>query len=599
VVTTTEATTERLPDLHPYPLDVLLGRIAKEWETRHRIFELPTGRFFHGEPVIDLSVPVFGRTAATPVGPAAGPHTQLAQNFVLGWLAGARTFEMKTVQILDELEIGRPCIDCETIGYNIEWSQELKLEESVREYVKAWMILEILSRWEPLRPHLGVPGPHVFDMSVGYDLAGIQTERVDAFIKGVLDASALIDELRDHIPEPFTEFRDLDYPAQLVDSATLSTFHGCPPDEIEAISKHLMTEYDLDVTVKLNPTLLGHDRVRGILDRLGYADELDPHAFEADLQFDRATELIDELEGFAKARGRVFGIKLSNTLVVRNTKGKMPDDPMYLSGQPLHVITTTLLDRLARAMPGRFRLGSATEGIGVSWSAGIDRNNFVPAVGLGLAPITVCTDLLKPGGYGHFSQMLKRLLHEMEDAGCTNVSEWRRYEHDRAVAAGHEDALAAYVAELTAHGPESPYGALTTGKPLRSVDSELVLWDCVSCNLCVTVCPNDAMLHLHTPEALKGELEQKWQYFCLAELCNDCGNCTTFCPEVGEPFRDKPRLFLTEHWFDPDTGPAFLVKPGMNGELAVVASAGVADEADRMAQILNAPEGLPLRGQDL
>ncbi len=138
-----------------------------------------------------------GRPAATPVGPAAGPHSQLAQNIVLSWLGGARLFELKTVQIIDDLEIARPCIDMETIGFNTEWSQELKIEESVEEYVKAWMMIEILRRWEPLRPHIGRdPGPHVFDMSVGYDLAGISSPKVEGFIDAMLDASAEIERLR-------------------------------------------------------------------------------------------------------------------------------------------------------------------------------------------------------------------------------------------------------------------------------------------------------------------------------------------------------------------------------------------------------------------
>ncbi|WP_250909195.1 DUF418 domain-containing protein, partial [Escherichia coli] len=42
---------------------------------------------------------------ATPVGPAAGPHTQLAQNIVTSWLTGGRFIELKTVQILDRLEL--------------------------------------------------------------------------------------------------------------------------------------------------------------------------------------------------------------------------------------------------------------------------------------------------------------------------------------------------------------------------------------------------------------------------------------------------------------------------------------------------------------
>ena len=44
--------------------------------------------------------------------------------------------ELKTVQVLDELQIPRPCIDMQTVGYNVEWSQELRVEQSLHEYVK-------------------------------------------------------------------------------------------------------------------------------------------------------------------------------------------------------------------------------------------------------------------------------------------------------------------------------------------------------------------------------------------------------------------------------------------------------------------------------
>ncbi|NIQ52858.1 MAG: hypothetical protein GWN85_05065, partial [Gemmatimonadetes bacterium] len=73
------------------------------------------------------------------------------------------------------LDIDRPCIDMEGEGYNVEWSQELPLEQSLREYTKAWMMLDVLRRWSELWPVVGrVPGAHVFDISVGYDLEGIR-----------------------------------------------------------------------------------------------------------------------------------------------------------------------------------------------------------------------------------------------------------------------------------------------------------------------------------------------------------------------------------------------------------------------------------------
>jgi putative selenate reductase len=69
----------------------------------------------------------------------------------------------------------------------------------------------------------------------------------------------------------------------------------------------------------------------------------------------------------------------------------------------------------------------------------------------------------------------------------------------------------------------------------------------VACINCVTVCPNDAFFQVPSRD-LDG-LEARSQYLVLAELCNDCGNCTTFCPEEGSPHLIKPRLFTdTEAW---------------------------------------------------
>ena len=80
----------------------------------------------------------------TPVGPASGPQSQMAQNIVLSWLAGSRIMELKTVQVNDELAIGRPCIDAANMGYNIEWSQELAVADSLDQYVQGAMLIHML-----------------------------------------------------------------------------------------------------------------------------------------------------------------------------------------------------------------------------------------------------------------------------------------------------------------------------------------------------------------------------------------------------------------------------------------------------------------------
>ena len=80
---TTDQTSDKAPPLTPMSLPMLLERIEHEWTTRKRIFDLPTARFWKPDPDVDLSFEFLGRPAATPLGPAAGPHSQMAQNIVL------------------------------------------------------------------------------------------------------------------------------------------------------------------------------------------------------------------------------------------------------------------------------------------------------------------------------------------------------------------------------------------------------------------------------------------------------------------------------------------------------------------------------------
>ena len=599
--------------LTPMSLPMLLHRIEHEWNSRKRIFDLPTARFWKPDPDVDLSFEFLGRPAASPVGPAAGPHSQMAQNIVLSWLGGSRLFELKTVQVLDELEIARPCIDMETIGYNIEWSQELLVHESLEEYVKAWIIIELLKRWEPLREFLGDdPGPHVFDMSVGYDLAGIKSDKVAGFIDAMHDATDEIERLRAQIPDDsvFSQFRDIPIASHISDTITLSTFHGCPPDEIEQITKHLIAEHDIDVIVKLNPTLLGPEGVSSIVhDTLGYDYvELVPKAFADDLPFDRAITLIDDLHRFALEHDHRFGIKLTNTLVVNNHKEWMPDETMYLSGAPLHVLATAVLGKLSAALPGRFMIpghdgpdadADAPNGGGdimVSFSAGVNKENLADTIAMGVRPASVCSDLLQPGGYGRLAPMLKALTKAVSAAGATDLDGFRSASLATARAAGHLDSVVAHYANITGDDLAT-YHLDGNSKLPRSVDHDLEMWGCVACNFCVTVCPNDAFFKVPTPEALAAEVEDagRQQYLVFSELCNECGNCLTFCPENGDPAVVKPRLYLDESRFAAAEGPRFLLDlAGDEGAVSVTASDGLESQVPRLLSVLRADEGLPL-----
>jgi putative selenate reductase len=404
------------------PFDVLLDWILTEYEKTKSIFGIPESQFFLPEKEPSCAVELYGSRLTTPIGPAAGPHTQLTQNILSAWLCGGRFIELKTVQIMDELEIPRPCIDLADEGYNVEWSQELRLTESAGEYVKAWALIQVLRRLLELEGR--VPFGTIFNMSVGYNLEGILSERMQTFMATLEDAAEALAPVRACLAKR-SEFADVEIPNRLTNSVTLSTMHGCPPDEIEKIARYLLEERGLHTTVKLNPTLLGKDTVLSILhDRLGFREIDIPDAvFEHDLKYDRALELIEALKTTAAERGLHFAVKLSNTLAMANHRGVLPGDEMYMSGRALFPVTVTLFHRLSEAFDGDLR---------VSYSAGADALNVADLLAAGALPVTAASDLLKPGGYGRFGQYVEEIERALADASADDL---------RAFAGNHGAAL--------------------------------------------------------------------------------------------------------------------------------------------------------------
>ena len=589
-----------MAELIPYPFAALIERMFSELESADSIFDLPSKSFFLGREGRDYSVPFHDKRAPTPLGPASGPQTQMAQNLVLSWLCGCRILELKTVQILDELEIPRPCIDMETIGYNVEWSQELKLEQSLHEYVKGAMLIEILKASGKLKMAPGF-GEVIYDMSVGYDLKGIQTERVQDYIRGMKDASAVVEHYRKQIPDRFSQFRDLDFPTNLSNSLTLSTFHGCPPDEIERIIDFLLNEHSLNCIIKLNPTLLGEERVRELLQGvMGYeAVNVPSKAFQTDTSWDQAQGFVQRLGVTADQLGLGFGVKFSNTLIVENYRSFFPESEkeMYLSGPPLHVLATNLVDRF------RDRFGDHYP---ISFSAGIDRKNFADAVAIGLTPITSCSDLLKAGGYSRATTYFRELDSRMDRLGVNTIPDYiiKAYgnaeqalsecgknaedskidscrkaleEGTSLLEAAGEDLYGRWLSQAKLFNTQTyaenatldqRYALVKNSKPPTKVGSMLELFDCLTCDKCIPVCPNDANFMLSIPpeqvpvktltfqdgswsveESGKLVLEKKHQIANFADFCNECGNCDIFCPEDGGPYVLKPRFFGSRESF--------------------------------------------------
>src|SRR4051812_20331318 len=192
-----------MAELIPAPFKDLVSRMYAEVRMQEELYGLPRKKWWTpriNDP--DLTARFHDQIAGNASGTAAGPQTQMAQNILLSYAAGGRILELKTVQVNDRLTIPRPCIDVTNIGYNVEWSQELRVEDSLREYVAGAMLVEMFRR-DPLfcgDALLGDAGAVIYDISVGYDLAGIQSEKVQGFLDGMRDASAHVARLRDEIP---------------------------------------------------------------------------------------------------------------------------------------------------------------------------------------------------------------------------------------------------------------------------------------------------------------------------------------------------------------------------------------------------------------
>lgn len=396
--------------LVPLPLGRLAALLATELRESERLLGIPCGLVARPQPDAPWASEAFGHRLATPVGVAAGPHTQTAAGIVAAFLAGARVIELKTIQVLDELDIPRPCIDMRDAGTNVEWSQELRLRESTDEYVGAWVLVHAL------HAHLGLPGPGpgvLFNASVGYDLAGLRSAPVQAALARLRDISdalaAAIEAVAPHLPA----VRGVDIPAAMCTSVTLSTMHGTPPAEIETLALHLLEEQGLDTMVKLNPTLLGPVAVRGTLSELGWADVHVPDgAFAHDPTWDEILPVLERLVARARELGRTFGVKLTNTLEVDNTEGPLPGDEAYLSGRPLHALAVRLADRLDAALGGALDL---------SISGGVDAFRVAPLLAGGVRTVTVCSDLLKTGGVMRLGQYLDELDAASEAVGARSV----------------------------------------------------------------------------------------------------------------------------------------------------------------------------------
>lgn len=482
-----------------FSAEQLLGWILAEVETDH-IFGIHRGLFFMPTASDPFRLKRYGRLLETPIGVAAGPHTQLTQNLVSAWLCGARYLELKTVQVLDDLKVTKPCIDMQDEGYNCEWSQELRLEESFNQYLDAWILLHVLRHhlgWDTeARPGGQGPG-FIFNMSAGYNLEGIQSAPMQRFFDRMRDCEAEKNRRVAALAKVYPAIDQIEIPGQISDNVTVSTMHGCPPEEIEKIGRYFIEARGLHTTIKLNPTLLGPERLRGLLnDELGFPVRVPDIAFEHDLKYEAGCDLIRALTASAAKKGVSFGLKLTNTLETANLGRYLPEKEkmLYMSGRALHPISIKLAARLQGAFNGQ---------LAISFCAGMDCFNLAPALRCGLKPVTVCSDLLKPGAYGRLGQYLDQLERAMIGEGAASLEEWVQSPQERDLAAAGLARLKAYahrVAEASAYHKRSfPYDGIKGQRALEP-------FDCIAAP-CVAACAAGQEIPRYLAHTARGEVD--------------------------------------------------------------------------------------------
>ena len=538
------------------PFGQLMEWILNEYKKTGQVFGIQKAYVADQSKTIEI----FGRKLENPVGPAAGPHTQLAQNLVAAYVAGARFFELKTVQKMDGQELSacipKPCIVAEEEAYNCEWSTELYVPQAMEEYIKGWILIHVIAK----EFGIGSPDGFQFNMSCGYNLEGIKDKKIDDFIEGLKDAgdTAIFKECKQWLLEHISLFEHVTkedveaIPAKVCNSITLSTMHGCPPQEIENIVRYLLKEKHINTYVKCNPTLLGYEFVRKAMDDLGY-DYMaftDFH-FKDDLQYEDAVPMLKRLLETAAQEGLSFGVKLTNTFPVDIKRQELPGEEMYMSGKALFPLSISVASRLAESFDGKLPM---------SFSGGADQKNIDQIVDCGIWPVTVATVLLKPGGYKWLTRIAEKAdTCEIGKCGNVQVEELKKLATDSLTDAHYRKT-----------------GRKAAGK---RTEEKSPLLDCLKkkgvgekkeftghkrvCGNCADVCPNRANVLIEVPEM------ELLQILHVDYMCNECGNCRSFCQYAGAPYKDKFTLFATEEDMEDSTNNGFTVLDAETKEVLV------------------------------
>ena len=261
--------------------------------------------------------------------------------------------------------------------------------------------------------------------------------------------------------------------------------------------------------------------------------------------------MLKRLMETAAQEGLSFGVKLTNTFPVDIKRQELPGEEMYMSGKALFPLSISVASRLAESFDGKLPM---------SFSGGADQKNIDQIVDCGIWPVTVATVLLKPGGYKWMTKIAEK-ADSCEIGKCGEV----QVETLKKLA---EDSL------TDAHYRKT--GRKAAGK---RTEEKSPLLDCLKkngvgekkeftghkrvCGNCADVCPNRANVLIEVPEM------ELLQILHVDYMCNECGNCRSFCQYAGAPYKDKFTLFATEEDMEDSTNNGFTVLDAETKEVLV------------------------------
>ncbi|WP_413702306.1 putative selenate reductase subunit YgfK [Psychromonas sp. KJ10-10] len=244
-----------------------------------------------------------------------------------------------------------------------------------------------------------------------------------------------------------------------------------------------------------------------------------------------AKAMLHRLKALGEEKGIGFGVKLTNTLGTINNKGRLPEKEMYMSGRALFPISINVALVLSREFDGA---------LPISYSGGASKFNIREIFETGIRPITMATDLLKPGGYMRLMDCAKE-IDSSDDWQMTSID---LVKLEALVA----KSLTIDYAQKDWRGPED-----------ISVDKKVPLTDC-SVAPCITACP----ISQDIPEYIRlvGEGKYKEALGVIYErnalpsitghICDhECQyNCTRRDYEGAVNIREMKKIALKEGWQD-------------------------------------------------